>query len=159
MQVAFIGQGGHAGNLKDICLARGVQIVADSENMVIAFGGLTCAALEDRCKIYREGKYPQMIHPAAIYSPTAHISDGVHVMAGAIIQHKAYIESFCIINTRAVIEHDSHIGKGTHIAPGAIVLGNCKIGEFCFVGANAVVVQGSTVPPRTFIKAGEIWKS
>lgn len=163
MRVQFIGNGGHAGNLRDICRLNGVALTHESRYLVLAYGGVTCEKLEER---YSEGKnstaniFPNIIHPTAIGDPDGIPNDaGIQIMALAVMQHNAKIGEFSIINTAAIIEHDVAIGRGCHIAPGAVVLGDVKMGDFCFVGANAVIVQGSTVPDRTFIRAGEVWKS
>lgn len=168
MRVRFIGDGGHAGNLKDICRLNGDEITNDAEYIILAYGGITCEALEKRFNqrdelldnkvIPPNSAFPNIIHPSVIYY-ACFPCGGVQIMAGVIIQHAVTIGSFSIINTGAIIEHDSVIGRGCHIAPGAVVLGNVHVGDFCFIGANAVVVQGSTVPPRTFVKAGSVWKS
>lgn len=154
MKPHYIGNGGHYGNLSDM------DIECDEPSMVIAFCGMDCEKLEERCKLKtsHDCLFPNIIHPSAVLSPAMSIGDACHIMAGAIIQHDAKIGSCCIINTRAVIEHNAAIGNGCHIAPGAIVLGGAKVGEYCFIGAGAIVVQGCAVPPRTFVKAGTIWK-
>lgn len=148
----FIGDGGHAGNLR-------WMIDVSSEGNVLAYGGLTCEALEARYNdaIMRGGLWPNIIHPNAYFTPWPGIGDGNHLMVNSTLQNGVMIGSFNIINTGAIIEHDTVIGNGCHIAPGAIVLGDCKIGDFCFIGAGAIVIQGSIVPDRTFIKAGAIW--
>lgn len=152
MKVRLIGNGGHASNLKP-----GLKIDPESPNKVLAFGGLTCEKLEKRVNERPDGFYPNIVSSDAFYELWDAKAQGVHILAGALIQANVTLGDFCIINTGAIIEHNCTIGKGTHLAPGAIVLGDCKIGDFCFIGANATVIQGSVVPDRTFIKAGSVW--
>jgi UDP-3-O-[3-hydroxymyristoyl] glucosamine N-acyltransferase len=164
MKVRLLGNGGHAGNIKEICRLNGDEIDDDSTALVLAYGALTCEKLEQRASPFENHQlpagavFPNIIHPTAIGNGNLFLLGGIQVMAGVIIQNNATIRQFCIINTGAIIEHDAVIGKGCHIAPGAVVLGDAKVGDFCFVGANAVIVQGCTVPPRTFIKANSVWK-
>lgn len=175
MKVTFLGFGGHAGNLVDICNLKGYEIAGyidvqskDTKypkldkvegSAILGFGALSPDALERRYKLLAddEAHFLTLYHPQAIISPTAAFGDGVQIMAGAIVQHNTQVDSGCIINTGALIEHDCIIHKGCHIAPRATVLGDCEIGEFSFIGASAVIVQGSKVPPRSFIKAGSVW--
>jgi acetyltransferase EpsM len=175
MKVTFLGFGGHAGNLVDICRLKQYEIMGYIDDnvrnpdyialdrvlgaAVLGFGGVTTDKLESRYKVMAgsEAHFITLDHPSAVISETAMFGDGVQVMAGAIVQHNVKVESASIINTGAIIEHDSVIGKGCHIAPGAVVLGDCTIGDFCFIGAGAIVVQGTKVPSRTFIHAGTVW--
>lgn len=175
MKVTFLGFGSHAGNLVDICNLKGYEIAgyidaetkdiqyAKLENVegsaILGFGGLSPDRLEQRYKLLadHEAHFLALHHPQAIISPSALFGDGVQIMAGAIVQHYAQVDSACIINTGAIIEHDCIIHRGCHIAPNATVLGDCEIGEFSFIGAGAIIVQGSKVPPRSFIKAGSVW--
>jgi UDP-3-O-[3-hydroxymyristoyl] glucosamine N-acyltransferase len=153
MKVQFIGDGGHAGNLK-----YGLEIVEQSDNKVLAFGGMDCEKLEQRVIERPDGIYPNIVNSKA-YTELWDWkrTKGVQVLANAAIMNNVTLGDFCIINTGAIIEHDSVIGTGVHVAPGAIVLGNCKIGEYSFIAAGAIVIQGCTVPPRTFVKAHSIW--
>ena len=177
MKVTFLGLGGHAGNLIDICDLLQYEIVGYIDDnvkfepkysplkevvgaAVLGFGALTPDALEKRYKVLADSPahFVPLVHPKAEISQTAMAGDGVQVMCGAIIQHNAQIGSASIINTGAIVEHDAVIGKGCHIAPGAIVLGDVRIGDYCFVGSNSVVVQGAIVPDGTFVKANSVWK-
>jgi UDP-3-O-[3-hydroxymyristoyl] glucosamine N-acyltransferase len=153
MKVQFIGDGGHAGNLK-----HGLKVVEQSEYKVLAFGGIDCEMLEQRVKNRPDGIYPNIVNATSYRCPGIdNKGNGIQMLAHATIMNNVKLGDFCIINTGAIVEHDSVIGTGVHVAPGAIVLGNCTIGDYSFIGAGAIIIQGCTVPPRTFVKAGSVW--
>ena len=47
----------------------------------------------------------------------------------------------CIINSKALIEHDTKIGNHTHISTGVIINGNCEILDKSFVGTGSVILN------------------
>jgi len=100
---------------------------------------------------------PPLIHPGAVVSEEdTLISEGVQVMAGAIIQAGSTIGENTIINTGAIVEHDCTIGGNVHICPGAVIIGGSVIGENSFIGASATVIQGITVGRDAVVGAGTV---
>lgn len=98
---------------------------------------------------------PSLIHPGAIVSTIeTSISDGVQIMAGAIIQAGTVIGENTIVNTGAVIEHDCVIGKNVHICPGAVICGGSIIGDNSFIGAGSTVIQYIEVGRNAVVGAG-----
>ena len=103
-----------------------------------------------------------LIHPSAQIAVNVSIGKGTAVMAGAVINACASVGEHCIINTRAVVEHDNviedyvhispnaalggtvRVGEQTHIGIGASVRNNIEICEGCIIGAGAVVVKNLT---------------
>lgn len=80
-----------------------------------------------------------VVHAAAWVSPTATLSAGTVVMAGATINTGAWIGPHCVVNTGAVIEHDVRIGAFAQVAPGAVIGGGTSIEDDAFVGLGASV--------------------
>ncbi|MBI4222426.1 MAG: acetyltransferase [Planctomycetes bacterium] len=99
---------------------------------------------------------PALVHPQAIISKTAKISDGVQIMAGSVVQTNTFLGENTIVNTGSIIEHDCKIGKHVHICPGAIISGGCEIGEGAFIGASATVIQGIKIGKDAVIGAGSV---
>lgn len=62
-----------------------------------------------------------LVHPVAHISPSASISKGTVVMAGAVVQTNSRVGTGCIISAGAIIDHDSVVGDYCHINAGAIV--------------------------------------
>ncbi|NOZ68972.1 MAG: acetyltransferase [Deferribacteres bacterium] len=149
----------------------GIPVLGDDELLpALAAGGINNAciavgSIRDNGKrkyLYDlvkdlEFHVPSLIHPRALVSEAGtHISEGVQIMAGAIIQAGSTIGENTIINTGAIIEHDCTIGGNVHICPGAVVIGGSVIGENSFIGASATVIQGVTVGRNTVVGAGTV---
>ncbi len=153
---------------------NGIKVLGDDnlipgiklEGIINAYIGV--GSIKDntrRKKIYdhlkESGFYlPSVIHPRAMVSEIeTMISEGVQVMAGAIVQAGAVIGENTIINSGAIVEHDCVIGKNIHICPGAVVCGGTKIGDNSFVGAGATVIQGIEIGTNTIVGAGVVIKN
>lgn len=100
--------------------------------------------------------FPPLVHPAAWVACSATLSEGVQVMAGAIVQPDCRVNRNVIINTRASVDHDCVIGQHVHIAPGATLCGGVQVGEGAFIGAGAVIIQGIRVGVGAVVGAGVI---
>lgn len=96
------------------------------------------------------------IHPSAVVSPYASISEGTVVMQGAIIQSCAWIGKHCIINTGASVDHECLIEDFVHISPHATLCGNVHVGEGSWIGAGSTVIQGVKIGRWSVIGAGTI---
>ena len=62
----------------------------------------------------------------------------------------------CIINTRAVVEHENLIGDFSHISVNSVLCGNVNIGNHVFIGANSTIIQGKEVSSNSIVGAGSI---
>lgn len=181
--VALVGAGGHARVVADIAALCGLAVLAyvdsiraawldapryDSEaalraaqpgcGIAIAFAGTKPEHLRRRLQLFADftavGHHcPVLQHPAATVSASAELGMGSQVMGGAVINPAVKIGQGCIINTRAVVEHDVVLGAGSHVAPGAVLLGASKIGESCLIGAGAVILPGTVIADGTLVPA------
>lgn len=98
--------------------------------------------------------FPPLVHPASWVAKDASLSDGVQVMAGAVIQPDCQIGENSIVNTCASIDHDSRIGAHVHIAPGATLCGGVRVGDGAFVAAGATIIQDIQVGEGAVVGAG-----
>lgn len=96
------------------------------------------------------------IHPRATIATDVSIGAGSVVMAGAIINPSCTVGRFCILNTRASLDHDSVLGNFASLAPGSIVGGGCRIGEYSAVGIGAVLGHGVRVGEHAVIGAASL---
>ena len=101
-------------------------------------------------------EFPVIIDPTAIISKSANIGEGTFVGKGAIINAEATIGKMCIINTRALVEHESEVRDFTHVAVDAVLCGQVKVGKAALIGANATVIQCRTVGERQIVPAGAV---
>lgn len=90
------------------------------------------------------------VHPRATVARDAELSQGVQIMAGAVVAARTHISDWCIVNTNASVDHECRLGPGVHIGPGATLCGLVEADENTFIGAGAVVL------PRVHIGAGAV---
>jgi len=94
--------------------------------------------------------------PTALICKTAIHGKGLQVMPGAIVHNDVRIGEQCIINTRALVEHDCVLENGVEVGPGAVLCGRVRVGENSWIGAGATVRPRVTVGPNTIIGAGAV---
>lgn len=129
----------------------------DRVELVLGIGQLTTGNLRERLySTWRARGYdfPALVHPSAWIASGVVLSDGVQVMAGAVIQPGCTIDENSIVNTRAGIDHDCIVGRNVHVAPGATLCGDVTVEDGAFIGAGATVIQGLRVGARAVVGAG-----
>jgi sugar O-acyltransferase (sialic acid O-acetyltransferase NeuD family) len=182
----IIGNGGHARVLIDILEMQGQTIIGytapveEKNNYGLTYIGTdeevfsydphevllvnaigSIAKTDQRTKIYQLFKskgysFSTVIHPKAIISSTAILSEGVQIMAGAVIQPFVKIGENAIINTAVTIDHDCFIGNHCHIAPGSVLSGGVKINEETHIGTGCTVIQNIHIGKRVLVGAGSL---
>lgn len=146
---------------------QGVQVLGDDEvvlkypfDTVQLVNGLgSVGPTNRRQELYDKFKkmgysFARVVHPSAIIALDVIISEGVQVMAGAIIQPGSYIGQNTIINTKASVDHDCLIGAHVHLAPGVTVSGGVQVGEKVHIGSGATVIQGIFIEKNSVVGAG-----
>lgn len=100
--------------------------------------------------------FPKIIHPQAVISNSARISDGCHILAGAIVGPDTQLSENIIVNSRVIVEHDCQIASHCHIASGAILCGGVRVGHNTHIGAGATINPGVTVAANSTIASGAV---
>jgi sugar O-acyltransferase (sialic acid O-acetyltransferase NeuD family) len=77
--------------------------------------------------------------PASLLCGSAGLGEGLQVMAQALVHNDARIGRQCIVNTRALVEHDCVLEDGVEIGPGATLCGRVHVGANSWIGAGAVI--------------------
>ena len=100
------------------------QLVNKYENFLITLGQIKCS--EKRIRLFQTlkesgAKLPVMVSPLAYISKHTKNEEGTIIMHHSFINAGAQIGRNCIINTKALIEHDAIIGDHCHIATSAII--------------------------------------
>lgn len=129
------------------------------KNACIAIGSIRDNT--KRTKLYNFVKeigfsLPPLTHPNAIITDDVKISEGVQIMAGAIIQTGSLIGKNTIINTGVIVEHDCFIGQHVHLCPGVVISGGCEIQNGAFIGSGATVIQGIKIGENATVAAGAV---
>jgi UDP-perosamine 4-acetyltransferase len=183
--IVVVGAGGHAkvcieslramGEQVDFCVGDpdspescvGVPVLIGDDNLARlrgeghekAFIAIGSNRLRERLAKLATGQGYRLvnaINPHAIISPSVKFGEGVAVMAGAVINAEALIESLAIINTGATIDHDCRIGRAVHIAPQCGLAGNVVVGEQAFLGIGARVIPEITIGANVTVGAGGV---
>ena len=97
-----------------------------------------------------------LIHPSAQIAVNVSVGKGTVVMAGAVINACAAVGDHCIINTRAVIEHDNVIEDYVHISPNAALGGTVRVGTRTWIGMGANVINNVDVCADVIVGAGSV---
>ncbi len=95
-------------------------------------------------------------HPSAQLARGVTVGRGTVVMAGAIVNSDSAVGEFCIVNTRASLDHDGVMEDFSSLAPSATTGGNVRIGAYSAIGLGAAVIQGRTIGTQTVIGAGAV---
>ncbi|WP_010483310.1 acetyltransferase [Pseudomonas sp. S9] len=99
---------------------------------------------------------PMIIHPTAVVSRSATLSDGLVIFANVVINANASIGAGVILNTACTIDHDCVIGSSVHISPGAHLAGSVQVGDCSWVGIGAIVKQGMIIGTQSVVGAGAV---
>lgn len=184
--VILLGAGGHAKVLLEILRIQSIKIIGvtdpiassftsevdvlgsdeviceyDPDNVFLVNGVGSVGDNSLRKKLFQKFKakgyrYLTLIHPSAIVATDVFLSEGVQVMAGAIIQPGCSIKENTIVNTRASVDHDCLIGAHGHIAPGVTLSGNVTVGDDVHIGTGASVINNVRIGANSIVGAGAV---
>jgi len=109
------------------------------------------------CLMKKKGLLPvSFADPTALICKTASCGEGLQVMPAAIVHNDVKIGDQCIINTRALVEHDCVLKDGVEIGPGAVLCGRVRVGENSWIGANATIRPRIVIGDNSIIGAGAV---
>ena len=100
--------------------------------------------------------FAAVVHPTAVVASDVVLSEGVQVMAGAVIQPGCRIGINSVINTRASVDHDCIISDHVHISPGVTLSGGISVGVCSHIGTGATVIQGISIGNGCLVAAGAV---
>lgn len=101
-------------------------------------------------------RFASVVHPSAIIAIDVVLSEGVQIMAGAVIQAGCHVGMNTVINTGSIVDHDCHIGDHAHISPGVTLSGGVRVGENAHIGTGATVIQGIQIGRNSLVAAGAV---
>lgn len=96
------------------------------------------------------------IHPSAVIGKNVKIGVGTVIMAGVVVNPDSKIGNFCIVNTKASLDHDSVMEDFSSLAPGVTTGGNCSLGQFSVLSLGCSVIHGVQIGEHTVIGAGSV---
>jgi len=101
-------------------------------------------------------RFPALVHPKAWVDPSATLSDGAQIMAGAVLEAEVTVGESTIVNTGALINHDCRVGRHVHVAPGAVLCGGVEVGDFAFLAASCILLPQVRVGEGALVAAGSV---
>lgn len=134
-------------------VGRIVDTPADFDGKAIIAIGIN-KARETISKRFPKVKWQTVIHPTAVISESAHISEGSAIMASAVIQSDVEIGVHVIVGIAATVSHDCKIADFVHICPGCNVTGRSTVGKYSFIGAGSVVIPDRIIGSNAIVGAG-----
>ena len=99
---------------------------------------------------------PVIVSPLAYLSKHTEVAEGTVLLHHALVNAGAKVGKNCIINSKALIEHDAIIEEHTHISTAAVVNGGTRVKANTFYGSNATSKE--SVEVEGFVKAGSVVK-
>jgi UDP-perosamine 4-acetyltransferase len=88
------------------------------------------------------GHVPSIIHPTAVVSQFAKISEiGVYISPFSYVQADSFVDSNTVVLSHVNISHTTHIGKSCFIAGGATIGAYTDMEDFVFVGQGALSIS------------------
>jgi sugar O-acyltransferase (sialic acid O-acetyltransferase NeuD family) len=101
-------------------------------------------------------RFVTAIHPSAQIAYSARVAAGTVVMPGAIIAANAEIGEFCIVNTKASIDHDGVMGAFSSLAPAVTAGGEVNIKQFAAVLLGSNIIHSISIGAHSVVGAGSL---
>lgn len=105
------------------------------------------------------GKLPTLVHPTAVISTFAEISDiGVCIFPFVFVQSDSIVEANTVILSHVNISHNTKISKNCFIAGSAVVGAYTEVEEHVFIGQGALTISGKSniIGHHSFVGAGAL---
>lgn len=109
--------------------------------------------------IAKGGHIPTLIHPTAVVSIFANVSDcGVCIFPFVFIQSDSEIGDYTVILSHVNISHNSRVANNCFIAGNAVVGAYTKVEEYVFIGQGALIISGkcASIGRYSFVAAGAL---
>jgi UDP-3-O-[3-hydroxymyristoyl] glucosamine N-acyltransferase len=72
------------------------------------------------------------------------------------VNANAKIGENCIINSKALIEHDAAVGDNCHISTNSTLNGDVTVGKESFIASNVAFVNGKTTVGNVIVGIGSV---
>lgn len=100
--------------------------------------------------------FVSVIHPSAQIARGVRIAAGTIITAGAVIAAGAEIGEFCIVNTKASLDHDGLMGDYASFAPAVTAGGEVTVKPFASVLLGANIIHTATIGEHSVVGAGSL---
>ncbi len=96
------------------------------------------------------------IHPSAVISDTAQISEGALINPLVIIQPFARIGRHVVVHAGSIVEHDCVLDDFTILAPAVALAGWVKVGRRANLYTNCSVIPAKSIGDDAVVGAGAV---
>ncbi len=177
----IIGAGGHAVSVANVAMSAGYDVrhfVDDGKVGVELLGVKVIGSLSElteqsaftfaiavgdnavRERIYHDISirypslsFPPLVHASAVISVFTEIGEGTVVMPNCVVGPNSRVGKFCLINTRASIDHDCEMSDFSSLAPSVATGGGVRIGVRSAVSIGAAIKHGVTIGADSVVGA------
>ena len=101
-------------------------------------------------------RFVTVTHPSAQIAGSARVAAGTVVLPGAIVAANAEIGEFCIVSTKASLDHDGVMGTYSSFAPAVTAGGEVTIKPFAAVLLGANIIHSISVGEHSVVGAGSL---
>lgn len=185
-RVLVVGAGGHARVCIEALLDSGLEVVGCVSADGTGAAGLPCPVLGRTADLAEVARRAEATHAFvavgdnaareqlaneceraslplvaavsrfAMVSASAHLGEGVAVLAGAVVNAAAVVGRGAILNTRSSVDHDNVVGDFAHVSVGVSLGGTVSIGARALVGVGSTVLPGIRVGDDAIVGGGAV---
>jgi len=125
-------------------------------NLVVAIGDnwVRQSVVASIRRLHPNTRFPTFIHPSASVASSARVASGTLILQAAVIGAHADVGQFCVVNSRASLDHESQMQDFSSLAPGVTIGGRVRIGHRSAISIGAVVKHGIEIAEDVVIGAG-----
>lgn len=112
--------------------------------------------------ILNGGSVPSLIHPNAVISRFADVSDiGTYIGPFTYVQANSRIGRNTVLLSHVNISHDTIIGNCVFVAGGSMIGAYTEVGDFAFIGQHVTSISGKVgrIGHKAFVGAGAVLTS
>jgi len=102
------------------------------------------------------GKFINLIHPAAVISPTVKLGTGIAIKAFCVLASNVSIEDYTFLQSSVICGHDVQIGNYCQINSFSFFAGCSKISDLATINAGVKVVQNMQIGCGAIVGIGSI---
>ena len=112
--------------------------------------------------IFNGGRIPSLIHPYAVVSRFADVSDiGTYIGPFTYVQANSRIGQNTVLLSHVNISHDTIVGNCVFVAGGSMIGAYTKVEDFAFIGQHVTSISGKVerIGHKAIVGAGAVLTS
>jgi sugar O-acyltransferase (sialic acid O-acetyltransferase NeuD family) len=102
------------------------------------------------------GEFVNLIHPAAIISPSVRLGTGVGIKSYCVLASDVTVQDFTFLQSSVIMGHDVNVGRFCQVNSFAFFAGCVKVHDFATINAGAKLVQNVVVEENAVVGMGSV---